>query len=158
MSNKNSTNEIGRIFAKALDANNSPRSSPKVSRPSHGLCDPRKGTAFPKGSYWTREDMGFVSFTLTLMVLATVVAVQSDWPVLWLTVGLAPFVVAFGVVAFLGRRFNLCAYVPDLRDRSAQIGERSTRRRSSQCRRLLAPQESRTINSNERLQFLLPIR
>jgi hypothetical protein len=110
-----------------------PRVSPKVLRPRNGLGDARRKTAFPNRPYWTRKDMGALSFTLTLLLLGTATAAQTDRPVLWLSVGPAPLAVAFAAAAFLRRRFNLCACVRGLRNRGRQGRERPAHTESCQC-------------------------
>jgi hypothetical protein len=115
-----------------LDAANRPRVSPEISRPRVG----------PNGSYWRREDMGALSFTLTLLLLGTVAAAQTDQPGLWLLVGPAPLAVGLAAVAFLRRRFNLLTYLRGLRARSGQSRERPTRvvahRGSCQCQSVVS--------------------
>lgn len=97
-----------------------PRVSREILRRRNGLWDARRNTAFPSRLYWTREDMGTLSFTLTLLLLGTIAAAQTDRPVLWLSVGPAPLAVAFAAAASLRKRFNLCAYVRSLRNRARQ--------------------------------------
>jgi hypothetical protein len=115
------------------EAASRPRVSPEVLRPRNGLRDARRNTAFPNRPYWTREDMGALSFTLTLLLLGTIAAAQTDRPVLWLSVGPAPLAVAFVAGAFLRKRFNLCAYVRGLRNRASQGRQRSAHTERCQC-------------------------
>ncbi len=98
-------------------AANRPRVSPEVWLPRDMLCGLRKNTRFPSGTYWMREDMGILGFTWTLVLLGTVAAAQTDHPILWLLAGPAPLVVVLAAVAFLRRRFNLCAYLRSLWNR-----------------------------------------
>jgi hypothetical protein len=82
---------------------------------SKGIYAPGIKRAFPKRFYWMREDMGALSFSWTLVLLATFAATQSDQPALWLLVGPAPLAIGFAAAALLRRRFNLCGYLRGLR-------------------------------------------
>jgi len=130
-----SQSNIGRASAKndPQGTANRPRISPELWPPRDILSGPRTNTRFPSGTYWMREDMGILSFTLTLVLLSTVAAAQTDRPMLWLLAGPAPLAVGFAAVAFLRRRFNLCAYLRGLRHRGWQRGDRSAHRGSCQC-------------------------
>jgi hypothetical protein len=88
-----------------------------------GLWELRRNAKSPGGLYWMREDMGAHSFAWTLLLLGTVAAAQTDQPMLWLLVGPAPFVVGYAAVAFLRRRFNLCAYLRGLRHQDGGSGQ-----------------------------------
>ncbi|MBV9104797.1 MAG: hypothetical protein JO313_02120 [Verrucomicrobia bacterium] len=79
-----------------------------------GHYAPAKNRAFPKRLYWMREDMGALSFSWTLTLLATFAATQSDQPARWLLVGPAPLAIGFAAAALLRRRFNLRGYLRDL--------------------------------------------
>ena len=50
--------------------------------------------------------MSTFSFTLTLLLLGTIGAAQSDNPVFWLLIGPAPFAVMFTGLAFLRQQFS----------------------------------------------------
>ncbi len=142
MSEDKPINEIGRILTKKFLLMNYPYSSlilegqcakqrlnqvfqagadrraASSSLPNIGSAPARNGQ--PNGSDWRREDMSGLSFTLTLLLLGTVAAAQTDQPVLWLLVGPVPLAVGLVAVAFLRRRFNLCAYLRGLRQRDVQ--------------------------------------
>jgi hypothetical protein len=98
-----------------------------------GHHDP-KNRASSNRSHWTREDMGTFSFTLTLLLLGTVAAAQTDQPALWLLVG--PGLLAVGLVAapFFRRRLNLSVYLRGFRHRSRRSGQSRERRPGGSCR------------------------
>jgi len=50
--------------------------------------------------------MSTFSFTLTLLLLGTIGAAQSDNPVFWLLIGPAPFAVMFTGLVFLRQQFS----------------------------------------------------
>ena len=50
--------------------------------------------------------MSTFSFTLTLLLLGTIGAAQSDNPVFWLLIGPAPFAVTFMGLVFLRQQFS----------------------------------------------------
>jgi hypothetical protein len=95
-------------------AANRPRVLRDVSSSRDGHHDP-KNRASSNRSHWTREDMGTLSFTLTLLLLGTVAAAQTDQPALWLLVGPGPLAVGLVAAAFFRRRFNLKTPDPSLR-------------------------------------------
>ena len=97
----------------------------KVTRRRDDLSEPGRKKGLPNESYWTREDMGTLSFTLTLLLLATVAAAQTDRPVLWLMIGPVPLALGLAVVGFVRPRFNLRGYVRNLLHRP--------RRKQCQC-------------------------
>jgi hypothetical protein len=104
-------------------AANRPRVLRDVSSSRDGHHDP-KNRASSNRSHWTREDMGTLSFTLTLLLLGTVAAAQTDQPALWLLVGPGPLAVGLVAAAFFRRRFNLSGYLQGFRHRSRRSGER----------------------------------
>jgi hypothetical protein len=93
----------------AQHAADRPTVSAEVSYPRIALFDAGRNTAFPNRTYWMRGDMSALSFALTLLLLGTAAATQTDQPVLWLLIGPAPFAVGFAAVAVLRQRFNLYA-------------------------------------------------
>ena len=111
------------------------RLSSQVSRIGNCLKDFRRYAAFSKNHYWTRGDMGALSFTLTLLLLVTAAAAQTDRPMLWLLVGPVPLAAGFLAIAFFRRGFHPSGYLRSLR-RHAREGHRKDRftpRASCQC-------------------------
>ena len=82
----------------------SPRTVSRIFLLSSLLNHPRKRVRFPNGFYWMREDMGAVSFILTLVLLGSAAAAQTDQPAFWLLVGPAPLAAGFLAVSFFRRR------------------------------------------------------
>lgn len=69
---------------------------------SGGVSDnPQRNATSLKWSYRGRNDMSTFTFGLTLLLLATTGAAQTDNPTFWLLIGPAPFAVVFaGLVLF----------------------------------------------------------
>jgi hypothetical protein len=84
-----------------------PRTAARISPLRELLNHPRKRVRFPNGFYWMHEDMGPVSFILTLILLGAVTAAQTDHPVFWLLVGPTPLATGFFAVTFFRRRILL---------------------------------------------------
>jgi hypothetical protein len=97
------------------------------------LCHYRKNKALPNESHWTREDMGTLSFSLTLLLLWTVAAMQTEHPVHWLLIGPVPLAVGLTVAALIRPRFSLRTYVRNLRYRPRQSRDRASRSCPCQC-------------------------
>src|SRR5215469_3111823 len=68
--------------------------------------DQRRNATSLKSSERGRKDMSTFSFTLTLLLLGTIGAAQSDNPVFWLLIGPAPFAVMFTGLVFLRQQFS----------------------------------------------------
>jgi len=62
--------------------------------------DPKRNATPLEWSNRGRNDMSTFTFTLTLLLLATIVAAQTDNPMFWLLIGPAPFAVLFAGLAF----------------------------------------------------------
>jgi hypothetical protein len=107
------------------DTGNRRKVLPKISRRRDDLSEVGRKKGLPNESYWTHEDMGTLSFTLTLLLLATVAAAQTDRPILWLMIGPVPLALGLAVVGFVRPRFNLRASVRSLLHRP--------RRKQCQC-------------------------
>jgi hypothetical protein len=75
-----------------------PKCSGKVSD------DPRRNTTSLKWS--NRNDMSTFSFSLTLLLLGTVGAAQTDNPMFWLLIGPAPLSVVFTGIVFFRQGFG----------------------------------------------------
>jgi hypothetical protein len=60
---------------------------------------PKNGTA-PKRSDWTKRDMSAVSFSVTLLLLSTIAAANTNHPVFWLLIGPAPLAAGFTLLMF----------------------------------------------------------
>jgi hypothetical protein len=66
--------------------------------------DPRRNTT---SLNWSNgSDMSAFSFTLTLLLLGTVGAIQTENPMFWLLIGPAPFFVVFAGLVFFCQRFG----------------------------------------------------
>jgi hypothetical protein len=52
------------------------------------------------------NDMSAFTFTLTLLLLATIGATQTDNPMFWLVIGPAPFAIMFAGLVFWRQRFS----------------------------------------------------
>ena len=103
-------------------AANRPSWPSEVVRARGGLRESRRNAKSPGGPYWMREDMGAHSFAWTLFLLGTLAAAQTDQPVLWLSIGPAPFVVGYTIVALLRRRVNLYGSMRGLRQQGGGSG------------------------------------
>jgi hypothetical protein len=68
--------------------------------------DPRRNATSLKWSNRGRNDMSTFTFTLTLLLLATIGAAQSDNPTFWLLIGPAPFAVVFTGLVFFRQEFS----------------------------------------------------
>ena len=68
--------------------------------------DPRRNATSLKRSKQGRKDMSTSTFTLTLLLLGTVGAAQTDNPMFWLLVGPAPFSVMFTGLVFFRQGFG----------------------------------------------------
>ena len=74
---------------------------------SGNVCDdPRRNTTSLKGSSRGRNDMSPFTFTLTLLLLSTIGAAQTDNPMFWLLIGPGPFVVVFAGIVFSRQGFS----------------------------------------------------
>ena len=62
--------------------------------------DPQRNGTSLKWSYQGRNDMSTFTFGLTLLLLATTGAAQTDNPTFWLLIGPAPFAVVFAGLVF----------------------------------------------------------
>jgi hypothetical protein len=68
--------------------------------------DPRRNASSLKWSSRGRNDMSTFSFTLTLLLLGTIGATQTDNPLFWLLIGPAPFAVVFMGLVFSRQGFS----------------------------------------------------
>jgi hypothetical protein len=57
-------------------------------------------------SEWTANDLSVFGLTLTLVLLGTVLAASTDYPVFWLLLGPGPLAVGFTVITFLRQGFG----------------------------------------------------
>jgi hypothetical protein len=89
---------------------------PQLSRQRDVLLDLRPNAAYPNTSNSAGRDMSTTSFTLTLLLFATIAAAHTDQPASWLLIGPAPLAVGFAVMALFRRRFDL----PALRKRNVR--------------------------------------
>ncbi|MGA8656666.1 MAG: hypothetical protein WB586_11015 [Chthoniobacterales bacterium] len=68
--------------------------------------DPRRKATSLKWSSRGRNDMSTFSFTLTLLLLGTIGATQTDNPMFWLLIGPAPFAIVFTGLVFSRQGFS----------------------------------------------------
>src|SRR5262245_23719071 len=68
--------------------------------------DPRRNVGSLQRSNRGRLDMSSFTFTLTLLLLSTIGAAQTDIPMVWLLGGAAPFAVVFTGLVFLPQGFS----------------------------------------------------
>ena len=88
------------------EAANRPSLSQELSRLLNGLRDLAKIATGPKRSGWTKRDMSTFSFSLTLLLLGTIAAANTNHPVFWLLIGPAPLAAGFTVLAFFRKGFS----------------------------------------------------
>jgi hypothetical protein len=68
--------------------------------------EPRRNATSLKWSNRGQDDMSPLTFTLTLLLLGTIGAAQTDNPMFWLLIGPAPFAVVFTGLVFLRQGFS----------------------------------------------------
>src|SRR6516164_2075699 len=66
----------------------------------------RRNATSLKWSNRGRHDMSPLTFSLTLLLLGTIGAAQTDNPMFWLLIGPAPFAVVFTGLVFLRQGFS----------------------------------------------------
>ncbi len=88
---------------------------------------------FPNSTYWMREDMRPLNFTLTLVLIGTLAATQTDQPLFWLFAGPLPLAVGCAGVRLIRRKCHLGAWLRGFRNRVSQRREPSPDLRSYQC-------------------------
>jgi hypothetical protein len=77
--------------------------STEFTRSGRGLNTP----ATPlKRSGLTGNDMSAFSFSLTLLLLGTIAAADTNHPVFWLSIGPAPLVAGFTILTFFRKRVS----------------------------------------------------
>jgi hypothetical protein len=84
------------------------RFSPEFKNSGGVSDDPQRNATSLKWSNRGRNDMSTFTFTLTLLLLATTGAAQTDNPMFWLLIGPAPFAVVFAGFVFF--RHGLVQY------------------------------------------------
>jgi hypothetical protein len=82
-----------------------PSLSQELSRLRKGLNDVAKSVTPPNRS-GSRRDMSAFSFCLTLLLLGTIAAANTNHPVFWLLIGPAPLAAGFMVLQFFRKRFG----------------------------------------------------
>jgi hypothetical protein len=75
----------------------------------NGSSDPAKNATAPKRCGLTKGDMSALSFTLTLLLLGTIAAANTNRPVFWLLIGPAPLAAGFMLLAFFRKGFSWCS-------------------------------------------------
>jgi hypothetical protein len=76
------------------------RFSPEFKSSDGVSDDPQRNATSLKWSNRGRNDMSTFTFTVTLLLLATTGAAQTDNPMFWLLIGPAPFAVVFAGLVF----------------------------------------------------------
>jgi hypothetical protein len=79
-----------------------PTLSTEFTRSRRGSNNP----ATPKRSGLTGNDMSAFSFSLTLLLLGTIAAADTNHPVFWLSIGPAPLVAGFTILTFFRKRVS----------------------------------------------------
>jgi hypothetical protein len=85
---------------------NQPTLSPEFTRSRGSLNNSATNPTRPKRSGWTGNDMSASSFSLTLLLLGTIAAADTNHPVFWLSIGPAPLVAGFTILTFFRKRFS----------------------------------------------------
>lgn len=85
---------------------NGPTLSPEFTRSRGDLNNPATNPSRPKRSSWNGNDMSAFSFSLTLLLLGTIAAAETNHPVFWLSIGPAPLVAGFTILTFVRKRFS----------------------------------------------------
>src|SRR6516165_10638139 len=96
-------------MSKAMSASSNfslQRLSQELKSSGSAYDDPRRNATSLKRSERGRNDMGTSTFTLTLLLLGTIGATQTDNPMFWLLIGPAPFAVVFTGLVFLRQGFS----------------------------------------------------
>jgi hypothetical protein len=68
--------------------------------------DPRRKATSLKWSKRSRKDMSTSAFTVTLLLLGTIGATQTENPTFWLLIGPAPFAVVLAGLVFFRQAFS----------------------------------------------------
>jgi hypothetical protein len=55
---------------------------------------------------WTRGDISVFGFTLSLVLLGTILSAHTDRPVFWLLAGPGPVAIGFTLITFLRQGFG----------------------------------------------------
>jgi hypothetical protein len=88
------------------EAAKQPRLSQELTRLRGRLSDLTRNAAPPKRSDGNGNDMSAFSFSLTLLLLGTVAAANTNRPVFWLLSGPAPLAAGFTVLTFFRQRIS----------------------------------------------------
>ena len=88
------------------DASKRPSLSSELLGLGNGLSDLAKDATLPKRSGWTKRDMRAFGFTLTVLLLGTIAAANTNRPVFWLLIGPAPIAAGFTVLRYIRKRLR----------------------------------------------------
>ena len=83
-----------------------PTLSPESKHSCGDLNNPARNPTRPKRSGWTGNDISASSFSLTLLLLGTIAAADTNHPVFWLSIGPAPLVAGYTILTFFRKRFS----------------------------------------------------
>jgi hypothetical protein len=90
-------------------ANRQPRTAKRPNQSTEFTCS-RRGLSNPatppKRSGLTGNDMSAFSFSLTLLLLGTIAAADTNHPVFWLSIGPAPLVAVFTMLTLFRKRVS----------------------------------------------------
>ena len=92
------------------------------------LPDAKRNLAAETRSSWTKNDLSAFGITLTLVLLGTIAAAQTSYPVFWLLIGPGPLAVGFTVRAFLRHGFRRQRTFRGVRERKSHRSGQSDRR------------------------------
>jgi hypothetical protein len=95
--------------------------------PRHLLRDAKRNLTAETRSSWTRNDLSAYGITLTLVLLGTIAAAQTSYPVFWLLIGPGPLAVGFTVRAFLRQGFRRQRTFRSVRERNSHRSGQSDR-------------------------------
>jgi hypothetical protein len=99
-----------------------------LARPRHLLREAKRNLTAETRSSWTRNDLSAFGVTLTLVLLGTIAAAQTSYPVFWLLIGPGPLAVGFTVRAFLRQGFRRHRTFRSVRERNSHHSGQSDRR------------------------------
>jgi len=87
---------------------------------------PTRNTTSQEQSGWNTRDMSFFGFTLTLLLLGTIVAARTDHPAFWLLFGPTPFAVGYAALTFFRQGFGRQVFL-------LTFGKRENQNRGRSC-------------------------
>ena len=97
----------------------------RVGRPEGGTHRRSISNSTIKGQ-WTSGDISLFGFTLSLVLIGTILSAPTDRPVFWLLVGPGPIAIGFTLITFLRQGFGRCHGLPAVEKRGRR-GEHSNK-------------------------------